>query len=111
MLTKILEVRDKATFIPVLALRLLPEVEAEEYLCHRAGFGRTKYILLTRLYMPSEMNYDPHAWPNRTMKTAHLYIKENWDWLVSGDVIDVEFILGETKVKKLSENKDEYHGY
>ena len=37
------------------------------------------------------------------MVTAHEHIILNWDQLKDGDVIDVEFILGETKVKKDSE--------
>jgi hypothetical protein len=37
------------------------------------------------------------------MVEAHRYIEENWNALSDGDVIDVEFILGETKEKKISE--------
>ena len=37
------------------------------------------------------------------MATAHDHIVKNWVTLEDGDVIDVEFILGETKVKKVSE--------
>ena len=37
------------------------------------------------------------------MVTCHTHIVENWAKLNDGDVIDIEFILGETKVKKVSE--------
>ena len=49
--------------------------------------------------------YDPYNWDNlRTMGNAHHYIAEHWDELHDGDVIDVQFILGETTAKKLSES-------
>jgi hypothetical protein len=34
---------------------------------------------------------------------AHDYIRNNWPTLKDGDVIDVEFILGETNERKISE--------
>jgi len=37
------------------------------------------------------------------MLNAHKYIKEHWDELRSGSVVDVEFILGESKEPKASE--------
>jgi len=46
---------------------------------------------------------DPYGWKGRTMPVAHNYIIENWEEIRDGDVIDVEFILGETTVKKVSE--------
>jgi hypothetical protein len=39
------------------------------------------------------------------MKTAHAYIEEKWDELGSGVVIDVEYILGETRTYKASERQ------
>jgi hypothetical protein len=39
------------------------------------------------------------------MGTAHAHILQNWHSLTSGDVIDVEFILGESKQPKESEAK------
>jgi hypothetical protein len=38
-----------------------------------------------------------------TKPQAHQYIEQHWRELKDGDVIDVEFILGETDVKKTSE--------
>jgi hypothetical protein len=37
------------------------------------------------------------------MAQAHHHIYEKWDSLEDGDVVDVEFILGETTKPKLSE--------
>jgi hypothetical protein len=41
------------------------------------------------------------------MPTAHLHIRDQWESIADGDVVDVEFILGETSVKKVSERLDE----
>jgi hypothetical protein len=47
--------------------------------------------------------YDPHNWNDRTKQVSHKWIQDNWDDINDGDVIDVEFILGESTVKKTSE--------
>ena len=104
---KTVEIRDSATFIPALAIRLGPGSEADRYLCARAGFGRTeveqsRFVILWRLNGgPAE--YDPFAWSNRTMQTAHRWLMEHWIEIVSGDVVDVEYILGERDAPKQSE--------
>lgn len=60
------------------------------------------YVMLWRLEGgPAE--YDPYAWSNRTMATAHQHIVDFWQRLESGDVVDVQYILGETKEAKKSE--------
>lgn len=46
---------------------------------------------------------DPFDWNDRTMHTAHEWITKHFHTLKNGDVVDVEFILGETKVPKRSE--------
>ena len=51
---------------------------------------------------------DPYKWESlglgpRTMPVAHNYIIENWHDLRDGDVVDVEFILGESSAPKTSE--------
>lgn len=107
MTVKLFEIRDRATFISTMAIKLSPQNEAERYLLLREGFGNTandheKYVLLTRL-VGEVINYDPYEWPNRTMYEAHKYIKEHFDELENGAVIDVEFILNETDKMKVSE--------
>ena len=49
--------------------------------------------------------YDCYGWPSnpRTYQVAHNYIATHWSALSDGDVIDVEFILGETDTRKTSE--------
>lgn len=108
MEAKTFEVRDRATFLPMLAVRLNPGNEGDRYLLSRTGYGRTsteqgRYILLTAL-TGGEGSYDPFGWgSNRTRKIAHQHIVENWDLLESGQVIDVQYILGETAESKQSE--------
>lgn len=118
--TKIFEVRDSCTFIPVIAIKLDAETPEERGLLRCAGFGpgAAPFILLSRLE-GGELKYDPydhHAEPEapkwnpdqyqkltRTMKVAHQYIYQNFDELQPGQVIDVQYILGETDRPKKSE--------
>ena len=110
MLTKLFEIRDSATFIPVMATTMdAHENQAQSWLLRRAGFvdvsdPSIRYILLCRFFGGrGECYCDPHSWSGRTMVTAHEYIIRHWNQLEDGDVIDVEFILGETRVRKSSE--------
>lgn len=109
MQTKLFEIRDRATFIPMLGIRLGSSNKEERFLLSNAGFGRmpleqNQYVLLARLDCNNGINYDPYHWGgSRTYQTAHNYIIQHWEELESGDVIDVEYILGETKTRKTSE--------
>lgn len=105
IITKLFEIRDSATFIPVLAAALISDVGEEAYLLGRAGYhvyGGTGAVMITRLENCLAAN-DPHEWGNRTMQTAHQYIEDHFNELCTGAVIDVQFILGETKKSKDSE--------
>jgi hypothetical protein len=42
-----------------------------------------------------------------THRVAHDHIRQHWDELRDGDVIDVEFILGRSSAPKVSERFDE----
>lgn len=110
MEAKLFEVRDRGTLIPVLAVRLVPSSMAEEYLIARAGYGTTRdvqgrYVLVAKLNEGiTQITYDPYAWNgSRTMTAAHRYIVEHFDELKSGDVVDVEYILGESSCPKQPE--------
>jgi len=110
---KTFEIRDSATFIPMLAVKLEPACEADRYLLSRAGCGRelttqSGYIQLCRIDGGEGTSQcDPHHWGSRTIQTAHEYIVTHWGSLSSGTVIDVEYILGETDTKKVSEAFEE----
>lgn len=115
MQTKLFEIRDRATFIPALAVKLRHaplSTDVESWLLWRSGFGRDDtsgpYVVLYKL-ATDEAHYDPIEWRGgRTMQLAHAHIIEQWDQLESGDVVDVEFLLEETKSPKRSERLD--HG-
>ena len=107
---KFLEVRDKGTFMKMLAIKFTDLSEIESFIVAAAGYGRTSddhasYVILLNLSGPSlQANYDPYEWNNtRTVRVAHQHVIDHWDEITSGDVIDVEFILGERSDKKQSE--------
>lgn len=105
MQTKILEIRDSATFIPVLCVNMNVPDDPERYYLRCCGYPNDgePNILLTRLDGTGLASNDPYAWGGRTYPVAHNYIIEHWRELKSGDVVDVEFILGERDAPKVSE--------
>jgi hypothetical protein len=103
MQTKLFEVRDRATFLPVMATSAGAINQAQAYLLRRVGFLNGDSIILTRLAGESPSSADAYYWNDRTMQVAHNYIQEHFDSLTDGDVIDVEYILGESTKKKQSE--------
>lgn len=114
METKILEVRDDGTFIPVLCVDMNPRPElsdtnrAQHYYLRRCGYpcDDRPNIAITNLNMDGGRAWnDPYGWSNRTMGVAHKFILEHWPKLKDGDVIDVQFILGETQQPKVSERQ------
>lgn len=103
MNSKMFEVRDRGTCISVIAIKLQSQDKSEEFLLSRAGFygDGFPFILLTHMET-LKSTYDAYKWDDRSMRTAHRYIQQNFDNLKTGDVIDVEYILGETKQPKKS---------
>lgn len=112
--TKIFEIRDRSTFFVVYATRADAAAfnlnTQEEYLLQRDGFSaHIPLVILCR--SKGNVHYEPYGWGDRTYMAAHAYIADNWNALTSGDLIDVQHILGETKEPKQSEritNKDLY---
>lgn len=101
--TKVFEIRDRMTCVPILAIAITADHSDQGRLCHRAGFGpHNRYIL----YAPldggrfTEITYDPFHWSDRTHTAAHQFIIDQWDTLTPGQVVDVQFILGETTAPK-----------
>lgn len=115
MITKTFEIRDKSTFIPVLAIKMRPGCEPDRYLFSRAGFGRSsaeqdEYIFLIKIDGGNgKATCDPYDWnaSSRTMPIAHEYISKHFQELNSGEVICVEYILGERDTPKISERLEE----
>lgn len=114
MKTKLFEVRDEGTNISVMAIKLGGETNlAENGILAHAGYGvspqkrlDSNYVILVKLNGSNiEVNHDPFKWPgSRTMCYAHTYIQRNFDELTSGDVIDIQYLGGETKTPKTSDN-------
>ena len=111
MLVKTFEIRDSGTFMPMLAVRLTSDGnDNDKYLLRRAGLDRENsyHIALFNLCR-GDGNLDPYNWPGapmvRTLSVAHKYLEEHFDELESGAVIDVQFILGESKEIKISEKE------
>lgn len=110
MKVKMLELRDEGTFIPLLCVDMNSENDAQRYLLRRVGYpcDRRPNVMITHATGEHPASNDPYFWGGRTYPVAHNYIIEHWDELKDGDVVDVSFILGETKAPKLSERYDMY---
>jgi hypothetical protein len=114
MRVKLLELRDEGTFIPLLAIDMNPagtESEAQRYLLRRCGYpcdGRPN-VAITHLRCGGDpCTNDPYHWgeSRRTYFVAHNWIIDHWNELEDGAVVDVQFILGETKQPKRSEREE-----
>lgn len=113
MQVKLFEVRDVATFMPMMAVRLGVQQEAAEsnlFLLRRAGYSLHQlmqptpepYVILLKLD-GVQAHYDPFSWGSPRMAALHQHIIAHWNMLDGGNVLDIEFILGESKQPKLSE--------
>ena len=109
MIAKTVEIRDRATFIPALAVKLTPRTEQDRYLLNRAGYGTTperqaEYVMLVRISGGAgQATSDPYDWHSSTMQQAHAWLVDHFDELESGAVVDVEYITGLTPEPKRSE--------
>lgn len=92
---KLFEVRDESTLIPIMAVQT-----TRCPLFRRAGYDQPE-VILTNLNN-QRSSHDPYSW-SRTLCEAHKFIRNVWETLEDGQVIDVQFILGETKKPKQSE--------
>jgi hypothetical protein len=111
---KVLEVRDALTFIPVIAICVAGKDDFERYLVAKAGYGLTfdeqkEFVLMSPLVggFSNRIEYDHHKWEDqRTLGNAHKYIREKFWGLQTGEVIDIEFILGEKSEPKKSQRTE-----
>ena len=108
MKVKTLEIRDRATFIPVFAISTQANNPEQHYLLRRAGYSPNSDLIMIGSLHKGHHTYNYYDWDDRTMKTAHKYIEENFQDLKDGDVIDVEYILGETNKPKISEKEEDH---
>jgi hypothetical protein len=114
METKLFEIRDSMTFIPVMCVRPVPRDDAEDYLLRSAGYSEEKYLVCREVLMiqitggSGHASCDPYDFgSSRTFMVALQHITKNWRHLSTGDVVDVQFIIGETKAPKQAQRLDE----
>ncbi len=108
---KCLELRDSGTFSPVICIRPVAENEAQRYLLRRDSYRAddTERCIIMIDAQCRGASYDPYNWgDSRTKGNAHQHIEQHWHDLKDGDVIDVQFILGETSAPKTSERTDAF---
>lgn len=111
MICKTVEIRDEATTIAALAVKLEPGCAADMFLLARSGYGtgpasQSEYVMLWPMDGGTHVaTTDPfkHGGGGRTRRVAHYWIIEHFDEMEPGDVVDVQFILGETAEPKTSE--------
>lgn len=110
MKTKIIEIRDSATFIPVMATLMESENEVESWYLRKTGYGKDSGLVMITPLSGGKAEYSPYDWDTmaRTYPVAHKYIQEHWNELESGDVVCVETILGERETPKVSERREAY---
>lgn len=107
MITKIFEVRDRATFFVVVATLMEPGYgwndAAVSWLLRRAGYGpNTRRVLVARAD-GGPAHHDKWNWTDRTMTAVHGFIEDNFGSLRSGDVVDAEYARGEKSAPARSE--------
>jgi hypothetical protein len=111
MICKTLEIRDKGTHIAALAIKMLADNPVQAYYIHeRSGYPRDGSSIMLMCLHDGRATNDPYEWQTlrmgpRTMPTAHNFIIDNFPTLEDGQVIDVEYILGETSQPKVTERR------
>lgn len=110
MENKLIEVRDIGTTLSILFIRLSAESVSESFLLSRAGYGRRpqEYIIAIDLVHPLRVWLNPFetrmaTQGARTFYLAHEEMTRNWENYRHGDVLDVQYVLGETTSPKISE--------
>lgn len=93
---KFIEIRDRHTCVPALAIQMDANGDpiAERFL-RRCGYTECPTVTVLMRLDDQRANSDPYAWNDRTHKAAHNYIYDHFDRMESGDVVDVRVVLGE----------------
>lgn len=93
---KVLEIRDRMTSIPWLAFRFAPGDPRERELLGRVGFYPAEDYVIQGRAQTCELSYDAfQAATNERTRVAAVYIRDHFEELASGAVVDVRAILGE----------------
>ena len=99
METKFFEVRASATCVPIIATRLRPTNESEQWMLAHLGYGmdpdkQAQYIFVARLEGGSVATPNPYDETSPELKVVHEYLIEHFDEAESGAVLDADFIQG-----------------
>lgn len=110
METKLIEVRDIMTTVVVLAVRMTASDKRERKLIAREGFNTAYPLVIFHPLSRTKATWNLYDWNDRTFQAAHSELQLKWDLYNSGDVLDVEYVLGETDTPKESDiqNDDDY---
>lgn len=105
---KVVEIRDKGTRIDALAIQMLGDNEIQRHYFHASGYPEDGSSIMLMIIYTGKATNDPYEWAAlglgpRTMPVAHNWIIEHFDEIEEGQVVDVEFLLGERPAPKVSE--------
>lgn len=104
MASKYFEVRDCGTLIPVIATQLDHHNPIVRRAGFNAGFGPSSQMHVIVTALASLKTYHAQGYiEGRTMSVAAHHIAAKWNDLTCGQVVDVEFILGESNAPKTSD--------
>lgn len=99
---KMFEVRDVATMIPIMAIKVNGSTDQDKYLAGRANLLDGDIIVID-IHKEFATSISDNHERYRTLKVAHNHLDRYFDSLENGSVIDIEFILGEKDVEKRPE--------
>lgn len=100
---KLFEVVDRATRYSIMVVAYGYKTPKERWLLERVGLGNgSAYSIQVTELETGKTERDRFKWRSegRTLFEAYKYIADNWNTLSSGDLIDVEYILGEVDKPK-----------
>ena len=105
---KFIEIRDAGTRVDAIAIRMSSSDPIPHYYLCRSGHPADGSSIMLMCVYDGKATNDPYEWEKvgmgiRTMGNAHNWICEHFDEISDGDVVDVQFLLGETKKPKISE--------
>lgn len=108
MIIKALEIRDEGTKISMFAIKVFGDNEAQRAVCRDAGYGDSDNLVILLGAHDCQGHYSPNCQRGHTRQIAHQFIREHFDELKDGDVVDVEFITGRRPAPKESEIQKNY---
>lgn len=98
-----IEIRDAATCIPAMAIKMQAANEGQRYLMRRCGYPDDGSSIILMRLSSQQATSDYSQWDSRTMQVAHHWLDFYFDEVQDGHVLDVEFILGLSDTAKASE--------